>query len=218
MSSGYSKVISFSVTCGTPAAIELPAPPRGVLERVILTQVGGGAEAATCNIYDRKGACEAATDLNVAHSGVIAAVADASGFASVTTTAAHNLTVGDSVEFKNCSESTYNVLQTVTAVVSDTQFITDVAYVSPESAGALWQTAPFNPTTQPITHLVYTFNKLSGTDYSSFDVQRSYENKDNQSNTMRRRASALWLEVLTVGTAETLNFEIAYTCRADTVV
>jgi hypothetical protein len=219
MSSGYSRVVEFQVTCGVPAAIELPMPPRGLLERVILTQLDDHPEAATCNIYDRRGACEAATDINVTHSGVVVDVADASGFIAVTTDDPHNLIVGDVIELKGCSEATYNSLQTVTEIVSDTEFVTDKAYVSPESGtGLLWQTEPFDPTTAPITHLMYTFSKLAGTDFTAFDINRAYENKDNRSPTMRARNSAMWLEVLTVGTAEILTFQIAYTCRADAVV
>lgn len=220
MSSGYSRVVEFQVTCGTPAAIELPMPPRGVLERVILTQLDDHPENATCNIYDRRGACEAANDLNVRLSGAIAGITDAGGYVQIETTQPHNLLAGDQIEVKGCSEVSYNVAQIVIEVISDTEFVTNQSYVSGEAGTAvlLWQTLPFNPTTAPITHLMYTFNKTGGTDYTDFDINQAYENKDNQSSTMRARTSAMWLEVLTVGAAEILTFQIAYTCRADAVV
>lgn len=218
MASGYSKIVEFECQCGTPAAIELPMPPRGVLERVIMTQVDGDAEEATCNIYDRKGACVAANDLNVAHEGTVAGIADNGGSVQVTTVDPHNLIVGDEIEIKNCLELSYNGLQTVVAVISDTVVVTNKPYIANENAGPLWQTKPFDPTTAPITHLMYTFEKTAGADYKAFDINQAYENKDNQSPTMRARYSAMWLEILTVGAVETLKFQVAYTCRADTVV
>jgi len=219
MSSGYSRVVEFEFPCGVPVAVELPMPPRGVLERVILTQLDDHPENAVCNIYDRRGACVAANDINVQHSGEITDIDDDGGYIVVETSEPHNLIVGDEIEIKGCVESSYNTLQTVTEVVSDTEFITDIAYVSAEmGSGLLWQTKPFDPTTAPITHLMYTFNKVGGTDYTDFDINQAYENKDNRSPTMRARNSAMWLEVLTVGMAEILKFQIAYTCRADGVV
>jgi hypothetical protein len=219
MAIGYSKVIEFEVTSGVPVAVELPAPPRGVLDRVILTQVSGEASSATCNIYDRKGACIAATDLNVESSGVVTSVEDQSGFLLVTTEAAHNLLPGAAIELKNCDESSYNAVQEVVSILSETEFVTDQAYVSSEITGPLWQTAPFNLTTAPVTHLMYTFSKSDDADYVDFDIDQAYENKDNQSVTMRSRYSALWLEVLTEGEQEApLKFQIAYTCRGDVVI
>lgn len=218
MASGYSKTVEFEFACGTPVAIELPMPPRGVLERVIMTQLDDHPEAAVCNIYDRKGACIAANDLNVKHEGVVASIADNGGQAEITTSEPHNLIVGDEIELKGCVETGYNGLQTVVEVLGDTVLVTDKPYTDVEGFGPLWQTKPFDPTTAPITHLMYTFNKVGGTDYTDFDIGRAYENKDNQSPTMRSRHSALWLEVLTEGAAELLKFQIAYTCRADTVV
>lgn len=218
MATGYSKVVTFSVTCGTPACIELPMPPRGILERLIVTQVSGPAEEGTINVYDRKGACIAGTDLNVAHSGVIDSIYDVSGSAGVETTEPHNLLPGDTFEVKNATETTYNTTFTVVSVTNDHQVVTNVSYTASEGTGALWQSSPFDPTTTPITHLVYTGDKESGTDLKVFDLNRAYENKDNQSETMRTRYSALWLEVLTVGGPELLGFQVAYTCRADATI
>lgn len=190
-------------------------PPRGVLERVILTQTGGSSTAATINIYDRRGACHSGTDLNVAESGIIASITDNAGSAEVEMTTEHGLLPGDTFEVKNATEAAYNTTFTVTSVPALLEVITNVGFTAPESTGALWQTTPFNPTMTPITHLVYTAAKLAGTDYVAFDINRAYENKDNQSETMRTRASYLWLELVTTGSATALTFEVAYTCRAD---
>lgn len=218
MATGYSRTVPFTVVCGVPAAITLPAPPRGVLDRVVLTQLDSHAEAATCNIYDRRGACKAATDLHVTQSGAVVSVtAEGSGFVQITTALPHQLKVGDQLELKNCVELSYNVLQTVIAVLSDTEVSTNVAYVTDETSGVLWQTKPFLPTYAPVTHLVHTFNKLAGTDYVALDLDYAYENRDNQLEVSRLRGSALYLEVLTVGMAEPLKFQVAYTCRADGV-
>jgi hypothetical protein len=222
MATGYSKIVSFEVICGTPAFFELPAPPRGVLERVIVTQTSGDLEEADLNIYDRKGACSPAVDLNVAHFGVVVDISDSSGFTLLETDDDHDLRVGEQIELKNSSQDNYNVVHTITSVVSSNEVVTDIVFTIPGSTPVnvpiLWQSKPFDPTTAPITHLVYSATKLNSADYTQFDINRAYENKDNQSETMRCRHSALWLEVLTVGAAETLKFEIAYTCRADATI
>ena len=215
MATGYSNIVSFSVTRGVKSCTALPMPPRGILERVILTQTSGTNTNATLNIYDRKGACYAGNDLNVTASGIIDSVYNSSGAAGVETAQPHHLLPGDTFVIKNATEAAYNTTFTVVSVVNDYQVITNVSYTNSEGAGALWQTPPSNPTTAPITHLVYTAAKTGGSDYTEFDINRAYENKDNQSETMRTRASYLWLELVTTGAATTLTFEIAYTCRAD---
>lgn len=215
MATGYSNIVTFAVTRGVKSCTGLPMPPRGILERIILTQTSGSNTNATINIYDRKGACYAGSDLNVAESGVIDSIYDVSGDAGVETTQPHNLLPGDTFEVKNATESAYNTTFTVVSVVNDYQLVTDVAYTNPESTGALWQTTPFNPTTAPVTHLVYTANKTGGTDFTAFDINRAYENKDNQDVALRSRTSSLWLEIVTAGGATALGFQIAYTCRAD---
>lgn len=217
MATAVSRIVQFTAICGTPTAVELPAPPRGSLERVIFTQVDGELEAATCNIYDRRGACLVANDLNVSNSGDIVAVNESAGFVAITTAAAHALAVGDVIELKGLTTPTYNTEHTVTEIINETEVVTDVAYVSDESAG-LWQTRPNSPTYAPVTHLVYTFTKASDADYTAFNLNRVYENSDNYTLELRTRRTALWLEVLTVGAAEPLKFQIAYTCRTDTVV
>jgi hypothetical protein len=217
MASGYSRVVPFSIICGTPACVELPAPPRGVLERLIITQKSGDPEAAVINVYDRKGACIIANDLNVSESGLVAAIGNDTGYTTIAFPADHHLIVGNRIEIKGSDVAEYNTDHLITQVVATDIVVTDVSYVS-DGTGGLWQTLPFNPTNKPITHLVLTANVTESTDLILFDIHRAYENKDNQSETMRCRHSSLWLEFLTEGAVEPSDWEVAYTCRADTVV
>lgn len=222
MSSGYSKTVQCAVTRGSAAFVELPAPPRGKLERLIITQTSGTSTGATINVYDRKGACIAASDLNVDASGTVSGSANTGGFLQITTASDHGLIAGDSVELKNCSVAAYNAVHTVTSVPSSSQLVLSVAHAgavaSSNSAAVLWQTRPLLATRKPVTHLVLTDTVSSGTNKVLFDIDRSYENRDNQNTYTRLRHSALWLEFITTGTATALVFEIAYTCRADTIV
>jgi hypothetical protein len=217
MASGYSRVVPFSIICGTPACVELPMPPRGELDRLIITQVSGDPEAATINVYDRKGACIAANDLNVTESGTLATTANSSGSTLITFSADHHLFAGNRIEVKGSGVASYDGTHLITEVVSVTEVVTDVSY-DEAGTGGLWQTLPFDPTNKPITHLVLTANITSGEDYIAFDINRAYENKDNRSETMRSRHSALWLEFLTVGAVEPSDWQVAYTCRADAIV
>lgn len=217
MASGYSRVVPFSIICGTPACVELPMPPRGELDRLIITQVSGDPEAATINVYDRKGACIAASDLNVTESGTVSDYGVSGPTTTVSFNANHTLQVGDQFEVKGSDRPEYNVIHEVTSVVNATDVVTDVTFTD-ESTGGRWQTLPFDPTNRPVSHLILTAGVLAGEDYIAFDINRAYENKDNRSETMRSRHSALWLEFLTVGAVEPSDWEVAYTCRADAIV
>jgi len=197
----------------TPICVELPLPPRGTLDRIILTQLDGTPGAGTVNIYNRKGACSTANDLNVAESGSVVTVDNEGGMARVMFDADHNLTVGATFEVKGCSTAAYNVTHTVTTVMSSILVVTDVAYTA-GGAGGLWQTPPFNATNNPASHLVYSGTIAAGS-LQAFDIDRGYENSDNQSKTMRARYQALWAEVTP---AETGNYEIAATAEADAVL
>lgn len=222
MSSGYSRTVQCSFLCGQAAFVELPAPPRGKLERLIITQTDTHPEAATINIYDRKGACLAASDLNVKADGKVLGSEDTDGFLHLTLDSIHGLVEGEVIELKNCDVPAYNALHVITAVPAADEVILDVAYSAPvataNTADVRWQTEPYMVTKPPVTHLVLTDSKQANTDLVLFDLNRSYENRDNQDFNMRTRHSALWLEFITVGQAEPLVFEIAYTCRADTIV
>ena len=213
MPSGYSRVTPFAGVTATPICVELPLPPRGTLDRIILTQLDGTPGAGTVNIYNRKGACVEEADLNVDESGVVTTVVTGSGDAQVAFTADHNLKVGLTFEIKGCDVAAYNVTHTVVTVVNATTVITDIAYTSDGTDG-FWQTTPFNVTNNPASHLVYSGTIAAGS-LQAFDIDRGYENSDNQSETMRARYQALWAEVTP---AETGNYEIAATAEADAVL
>lgn len=228
MSSVYSRTVQCSFFCGQAAFVELPAPPRGKLERLIITQVDAHPEAATINIYDRRGACLAATDLNVKAAGTVVGSQDTDGLLHITLDDDHGLIAGARIELKNCDVPEYNAVHVVAAVPATDELVLDIAYAGPLTTEnslsitlitpVLWQTEPFLPTKPPVTHLVLTDTISAGDDKILFDLNRSYENRDNQDFNMRTRHSALWLEFITTGQAEPLVFEIAYTCRADTIV
>ena len=209
MSGGYSRIVPFVGEAGTPVCVELPVPPRGTLDRLIITQISGTPGTGDAIIYDRKGACAGETDLNVDESGIVDSVTTAAGNASVEFTEAHNLKVGDTFEIKECDVADYNVTHTVTAVTSDVIVVTDVSYTS-DGSGGVWQTSPFLPTTNPDSHIIYEGTLSSGS-MKAHDIDRSYENRDNQSETLRTRYQALWLELTPENSG---NYEASITTEA----
>ena len=213
MASGYSRIVTVDGTAATAQCVELPTPPRGTLDRIIVTQTSGVAGAGDIAIYNRKGACSTANDINVNESGEVTVVVTSGGSAAVETDADHNLKVGNTFEIKGCDIAAYNVTHTVVEVVSATVVVTDIAYTS-DGTGGLWQTLPFIPTNSPASHLVYEGSLSSGS-LQAFDIDRGYENRDNQSETMRSRNSALWAEFTPATTA---TYEIAITCEADQII
>ena len=213
MATGYSRVVEFSGTSGTATCVELPAAPRGVLDRLIITQLSGTSAGGTVSVFDRKGACANANDLNVEESGEVTSIADSGGSASITFDAAHNLKVGDEIEIKGSSVSAYNTTHTVTSVTSDTVAVTDVAFTS-GATGGFWQTLPFLPTLNPVSHLVYSGSVSSGS-LQAFDIDRGYENRDNQDEFRRARYSALWLEYTP---DQNGTFEVAVTTESDGII
>ena len=220
MPQGYSRTVRFDATAGEPVVVELPAPPRGELCRFILQQVSSVVTAAAFAVYDRKGACSIATDREVYASGVIDTVTGDDGKAVVTFTAPHTLKVGDEFEVKGCSVSNYNTKFKVTKVLGDSVVKTDVDYTSDGAAG-YWQTLPFMPTYKPVTHLVFEEDVTSGGIIKEYDLGRCYENRDNQSPTLRCRHSALWLELSPAAGGEGDNsqvWEVSYTVEADIII
>jgi hypothetical protein len=213
MASGYSRIVTVDGTAATAQCVELPTPPRGTLERIIVTQLDGSAGAGDISIYNRKGACSTANDLNVAESGSVLTVDDEGGFARVLFDADHNLIVGSTFEVKGCSTAAYNVTHTVTTVMSSTTVVTDVSYTV-GGAGGLWQTPPFISTSNPASHLIYSGSLTSGS-LQAFDIDRGFENRDNQSETLRSRHAGLWAEFTPATTA---TYEIAITCEADSII
>jgi len=222
MASGYSRTVQCVLTRGVAGFVALPAPPRGEIERLIITQTAGPNTAATINLYDRKGACIAATDLEVTASGSVTGSANVGGFLQITTSADHGRIVGDRVELKNCTIAAYNALHTVSSVTATNQLVLNVSHAGAvatvNTASVLWQTAPFVPTKPAVLSLLLTDAITAGTNKLLFDINRAYENRDNQSSNLRCRYSGLWLEFITAGTATSLTFEVAATFRADTIV
>jgi hypothetical protein len=222
MTAGYSRTVQCVLTRGVAGFVRIPAPPRGELDRLIVTQTAGTSTAATINLYDRRGACIAANDLEVTASGVVSGSANVGGFLQITTSEDHGLIVGDRVELKNCNVAAYNAVHTITAVSAVNQLVLNVSHAgavaTANTAPVLWQTPPLIPTKPAITSLVLTDSVLSGTAKLVFDINRAYENRDNQDVNMRCRTSALWLEFITTGTATVLTFEVACTLRSDTIV
>lgn len=215
MPGGYSRSVRFDATGAVAACVELPAPPRGILNRLIITQISGVAVGSAATIFDRRGACAAGVDRNVAQSGAVTSVLDLGGFASVTFTADHDLLVGDTFVIKGSTVSAYNVTHTVTAITSSTVVVTSIAYTS-NATGGVWQTPPLDPTVSPNSHIVYEATVISGTPFKAFGLQVSYENRDNQSVTMRSRHSALYLELTPSGTGAKV-FEVAITSEMDVI-
>lgn len=215
MASNYSRTVPFSATGGVSVCVELPLPMQGALSRLIITQRSGVAVTAAFTLYDRKGACSVATDLNVTGSGTVVDVATSGGFAAITTSATHSLKIGNTLEVKGSSVAAYNVTHTVTSVPSTTQVVTDIAFTA-AGAGGYWQTSPYNPTMSPVTHMVLTDTKLDSADYISLVLDRPYENRDNQSITLRSRYAALWLSFLPAGTGAK-TWEVAYTSKVDDI-
>ena len=210
MGTSYSNTVTFSAVSGEQTCVELPLPPRGKLTRIVITQISGTAAGGTVNVYNRKSACENQDDLNVDESGEVDSISNNLGSVQLATVEDHNLQVGDEIEIINCSVSAYNVTHTVTEVVDATKVLTDISYTAPATDG-IWQTLPLAPRVTPTSSLVVTGTMSAGS-YQNFSVKAHYENKDNQSVTMRTRYPALWLGMTP---DQDGDFEIAVSAEAD---
>lgn len=204
----YSRSISFSTTSST-VCVRIPAPFRGKLTRLTLTQVSGTPVGGEFRIYDRKGACAAATDLNVRLSGVVSAITTNVSGCQVVFTDTHGLYVGDQFVIKGCSVSTYNTTHTVLSVVNGTTVVSNVAFSS-NGAGGLWQTPPFMPTRTPATHLILQEEVFPNAPLYRLDLDRMYENRDNQNSTTRLASDSLWLEFVPSAGAGAATWELGY--------
>ena len=128
--------------------------------------------------------------------------------------------MGSSFFIKDCNVALYNKTYTVTAIVSDTAVtVSSSTFSSTAITSGVWQTDPFNPRTSPPTSLVYAGTVTAGTTFQAFDLNRGYENKDNQDINLRSRHTGLWLEF----TADALDpnialgWEVAYTCKTNSI-
>lgn len=202
----------FTAVGGVATCIPLQTPMRGMLSRLAIKQASGASEDFAFKVYDRKGACINAVDLNTL-GGQLTSVTNTGGKATLTTAAAHGLKVGDVVEVKGNAQSGYNISHTVTSVTSSTVVVTNVNYGS-TGAGGWWQLAPDMPTLLPEISLVYSVaNVDAGLAHVNLDINIDYENRDNQSSTSRRRTSALYLEITPEGTGDK-EFDISHTVMA----
>ena len=222
MASEYSRVVAFSGNSNAIQALELPAPSYGTLDRFIITQtipVGSTLGSGTFKVYDRRSACIGLTDLNVANSGSIVSISNASGQLTIVFNAPHNLIQGVSFLIKDCDTADYNITYTVVSVASTTSVIVSSGITGGSETTGVWQTIPFNPRTSPPTSLVYSGTVTAGTTFQAFDLNRGYENKDNQDINLRSRHTGLWLEFIAdaLDPNIALGWEVAYTCQTNSV-
>lgn len=214
MAGGYSRVVEFSVTNGVPTCVELPAVPRGSLRRLAIKDLQSNSSSGTFTVYNRRGACDSSLDLNVDESGLVNTITDnGSGSATISFTAATDLKVGDQIDVKGNNRSAYNTRHTVVSVIDTSTVVTDISYTADGSDG-VWQTKPFIELSNPAMHAVYAGSISSGA-FAAYDLYIGFENSDNQSETLRMRHQALWLEI-TMGSSTTL--QAAITTESDTVL
>jgi len=219
MGGTYSRVVEATVTGGVSNCVELPVPPRGVLERVIIKQTSGTDVDFDFVVYNRKGACPTGIDLHV-NGGAVTAVADNGGDAQLTLTTTqtypygYDLAVGDKIYVKGTNVAAYNVVHTVASVDSTTQVTTDITYSSAITTNGVWQDSEpqvYNRN-DPTMHIVNeSTTGTAGNASANFDLERTYENADNQDITARRLATALWVDLQPAGSEADIKYEIAYT-------
>lgn len=222
MAGTYSKTVEASVTGGIANCVELPMPPHGILDRLIIKQTSGVDVSFDFKVYSRKGACERAADLHV-NAGEVTAVADNGGQAQLTLTQTqyypygYELAVGDKLYVKGSNVAAYNVVHTIQSVDSATEFTTDISYTSGITTNGIWQDSEpqVYARREPDMFLVLdTTSGTSGNPSKSFDIERAYENEDNQDVTKRTAKTALWMD-LTPGGTGSKTFEIGYTTEVE---
>lgn len=222
MSGTYSRVVEASVTGGVSNCVELPMPPRGILDRLVVKQTSGTDVDFDFIVYNRKGACPAGNDLHV-NAGTVTAVVNDSSKTKLTLTVdqvypyGHKLKVGDVIYVKGTNVAAYNVVHTIAEVHNDTEVTTDISYASAITTDGLWQdNAPqVFSRHDPTMHLVSTsITGTAGNASANFDLNRTYENDDNQDFTKRTQAQALWLDLVPAGSGAQ-TFEVAYTVNVE---
>jgi hypothetical protein len=225
MSGTYSRVVETTATGGVSNCIALPMPARGTLDRLIVKQTDSGSKYDfDYTVYNRKGACPTGNDLHV-NAGTVTAVV-ANGLpqkCKLTITHdqfepyGYSLQVGDTIYIKGTNVPTYNVVHTIEKVVDATTVETNVGYSSGITTNGLWQDSipKVFPRHDPTMHLVASETTgTAGNASANFDMNRVYENDDNQNVIKRTQATSLWLD-LQPGTSGTQTFEIAYTVNIE---
>jgi len=222
MAGTYSRVVEATTTGGVSNCIDLPMPARGTLDRLILKQTTGTDVDFDYTVYNRKGACPTGNDLHV-NAGTVTAVVTNGGQAKLTITHdqfepyGYTLQVGDVIYVKGTNVTAYNVIHTIASVDSATEVTTDISYSSAITTNGLWQdSVPLVfPRHDPTMHLVMAENTgTSGNASANFDLNRVYENDDNQSFTKRTQATSLWLDLQPAGSGSK-TFEVAYTVNVE---
>ena len=223
MSGTYSRVVEASVTGGVSNCIELPVPPRGILDRIVVKQTDGASEDFDFIVYNRKGACPTGNDLHVNAGTVTAVTSTPSTKCKLTHTHdqfepyGYSLQVGDTIYVKGTNVSAYNVVHTIQKVVDATTVETNVGYSSGITTDGLWQDSvpKVFPRHDPTMHLVASGTTgTAGNASANFDMNRTYENDDNQDFTKRTQAQALWLDLVPGGTGAK-TFEVAVTVNVE---
>jgi hypothetical protein len=225
----YARTTEFEAESGVPTCVVLPTPGRGRLDHFVIQQVleGGDDDGYSFRIYDRKGACQNASDLHTLNGEVDDVTSGEGGKCVIQTVGAHNLSPGDTIELKHVtvadqSESEIvheaagiNVTHTVTAILSEDSVLTDVNFTV-NGLGGRWQTTPeVYATDSPVVHQLFptgtadaeTVAASAGGVYVSDEIDKHYENQDNQDVYARRVATALYLEITPAGSG-TKSFRI----------
>lgn len=60
----YENGFEFTVTSGQDVCVELPAPPRGALLKLVIKQISGALDGFTANMYNRQDACAAVAEIS----------------------------------------------------------------------------------------------------------------------------------------------------------
>ena len=211
----YTRTIQVAVIGGTTVCVPLPAPTFGQIVRLVILQSAGSPAAFTFKILDRQGASTVAIDKNTV-GGELTSITNKSGRCKLTLAEAKVVRVGSKIEVKGSNVSEYNTTHTVTAVIDSIHVVTDVSYTTDETGG-LWQIAPlYPPTADPAMHTLLSSGADSGKAYTAAAGTRiTYQNRDNQDRTSRRKAWYLYAE-LTAGGSGEQTFQFSYTVETAT--
>ena len=224
MAGTYSRVVETTTTCGVSNCIDLPMPPRGTLDRLILKQTTGTDVDFDYTVYNRKGACPTGNDLHV-NAGTITSIINSGGNAQLSLVHSqfepygYKLEVGDTIWVKGTNPSTYSGMAHTIASVDNadgTLVTTDISYTG-AATGGYWQDnePQVFPRHDPTMHLVMAENTgTSGNASANFDMNRVYENDDNQDFIKRTQATSLWLDLQPAGSGSK-TFEVAYTVNVE---
>lgn len=216
MSTVATRTIVFNSDGITPTCVQLGVPTYGRLSRIALSLESGTITGGTLYIYDRKGACRDQLDLNTKAAG-FAAIADSGGLVEVTTPAPHGILPGTIIEFKGAPRAEYPLLYAVSAIPSPTTFVLDTPYVVPADPLGLWQTAPLFPTLNAINHLVVLETIPVSGELLLLELNRAYQNRDNQNELLRQMTPALWLEYVPQVGSDPAVFQFSHTTQPHAV-